>query len=259
MAQKDYVSRGRTGSPRKRNGKKKKNARGVSTPLLLLALVVLAAFAGGLYFLKTHNAADAPPKQTQRQDKKNTLPPRPEKRWTYPDKLENPRDSSLVIPPAASDGSSTPGTSLSNEQRQLLAQMQADMRQPAVALPGTYNQQVTQRDTATTASGNNTSSNNNVSSTVNTAQPATRVTPPPATAAVAQNWMLQCGSFRNAPQAESVKATLALAGISSQVTTRDGWHRVMLGPYNSRDASNAMLPRLQSAGVAGCISIAPKG
>jgi len=51
------------------------------------------------------------------------------------------------------------------------------------------------------------------------------------------NYMLQTGSFRQAREAESLKARLALLGIESHVQNvsigGEDWHRVRAGPYNS--------------------------
>mgnify|MGYP002148257409 CR=1 FL=1 len=64
-------------------------------------------------------------------------------------------------------------------------------------------------------------------------------TPPAADAQAATNatqrYMLQAGSFRAGPDAEEMKAKLALLGLRAGVVavTIDGttWHRVRVGPY----------------------------
>jgi len=65
----------------------------------------------------------------------------------------------------------------------------------------------------------------------------------PATAA-GGSYLIQAGSFRNAEDAEALKARLALLGLTAriQTVTVDGqtWHRIRLGPYETaRDANSA--------------------
>ncbi|MEA9444977.1 SPOR domain-containing protein [Candidatus Fukatsuia symbiotica] len=74
-----------------------------------------------------------------------------------------------------------------------------------------------------------------------------------------QSWLLQCGSFRTVDQAESIRAKLAFDGIESQVTSSDGWNRVLLGPYSSRASIDTMLRRLKDTEVSGCIALSVGG
>ncbi|MBT8149579.1 MAG: SPOR domain-containing protein [Gammaproteobacteria bacterium] len=57
--------------------------------------------------------------------------------------------------------------------------------------------------------------------------------------AVKSSYVIQAGSFKTATQAESRLAELILLGLEptvGEVTNANGerWHRVLLGPYNSR-------------------------
>lgn len=74
-----------------------------------------------------------------------------------------------------------------------------------------------------------------------------------------QKWMVQCGSFRATDQAESVRARLAFEGIESHITTGDGWNRVILGPYSSRETVDKTLARLHGVGMSSCITRAVGG
>lgn len=56
-------------------------------------------------------------------------------------------------------------------------------------------------------------------------------------------YMLQAGSFRNADDADRLRAKLLLEGLTvntSKVTNQNGdiWHRVMVGPFTSRSKLN---------------------
>jgi len=61
-------------------------------------------------------------------------------------------------------------------------------------------------------------------------------TPSPTSDAKQESYVLQVGSFRNAADAEQMKAKLALLGsvASVQTVTVNGetWHRVRIGPFN---------------------------
>ncbi|MBO1519697.1 SPOR domain-containing protein [Oceanisphaera pacifica] len=49
-------------------------------------------------------------------------------------------------------------------------------------------------------------------------------------------YLMQCGSFRSAAQAEQLKAKIAFQGLVAQIRNKNGsaWHRVILGPYDSK-------------------------
>lgn len=70
--------------------------------------------------------------------------------------------------------------------------------------------------------------------------------------------MVQCGSFKNLEQAESIKANLAFAGLESRISSTDDWHRVVLGPYN-KETAEKIRDRAKSVGVSGCILRTSKG
>ncbi|CAQ86336.1 MULTISPECIES: cell division protein FtsN [Photorhabdus] len=258
MAQRDYVSRGRSNTRRKNTDKKKYQTQGLPKTTLAVAIALVVIFIGGLYFIthnKQENVPDARPKHPQQN---HGLPPKPEERWRYIKELENrpvgietPRDPS-------SSGQINSQTQLTAEQRQLLEQMQADMQQPATSLPEVpYNGVQVPRSQVIIKPPAETQQQpleTKPQQQVQTAQPQI---PPAETskskpAETAQRMILQCGSFRNMDQAESVRASLAFTGIESQITTGGGWHRVVLGPY-SKSTAEKMQERLKGAGVSGCI------
>jgi len=137
VAQKDYVGRGRsTGTRRKKSpsrGKKSKGGSGISKLMIVLAVAVLVTFAGGLWFLAHHKKEDVPV-ITDHKANGNGLPPKPEERWKYIKELEN-RQVTVPTPIEPSSGGEVKSqTQLTDEQRQLLEQMQADMRQQPTQL-----------------------------------------------------------------------------------------------------------------------------
>ncbi|UAA39183.1 SPOR domain-containing protein [Paraneptunicella aestuarii] len=71
-----------------------------------------------------------------------------------------------------------------------------------------------------------------------------------------KTYVMQCGSFRTVAQAEEMRAKIAFQGLESQVKTSDGqngkWHRVVLGPYDSKRNAERDRHKLQRAGMTTC-------
>ncbi|WP_034918516.1 cell division protein FtsN [Erwinia sp. 9145] len=137
MAQKDYVGRGRsTGTRRKKTNsrsKKRSGGSGVSKIMVVLAVAVLVTFVGGLWFI-AHHKKEETPVIPDHKAVGNGLPPKPEERWRYIKELEN-RQITVPTPTEPSAGGEVHSqTQLTDEQRQLLEQMQADMRQQPTQL-----------------------------------------------------------------------------------------------------------------------------
>lgn len=71
----------------------------------------------------------------------------------------------------------------------------------------------------------------------------------------AREWFfLQAGAFQNAPDADNLKARLALMGMEASVQTttvpeKGVWHRVRVGPYSTVDDLNRARETLKQNGV----------
>ena len=65
-------------------------------------------------------------------------------------------------------------------------------------------------------------------------------------------YQMQCGSFRNKSDAESLKATIAFQGLESTVKKTGNWHRVILGPYDRKRLAEKQRHILQRAKINGC-------
>lgn len=113
--------------------KAKKSAYAVSPAMVAIAAAVLVTFIGGLYFITHHKKEESETLQSQKVTG-NGLPPKPEERWRYIKELES-RQPGVRAPtePSAGGEVKTP-EQLTPEQRQLLEQMQADMRQQPTQL-----------------------------------------------------------------------------------------------------------------------------
>ncbi len=248
--------------------------------MVALAVAVLVTFVGGLYFI-THNKSEeeAPLLPAHTAHPGNGLPPKPEERWRYIKELEN-RQIGVQSPTEPTAGGEVKSqTELTPEQRQLLEQMQADMRQQPTQLSEVpYNDPA--QSTHTTSTSRMPVTNSLPRQQPVQPQPPKAVPraqtqaqqPAPVTAVQpkaekpkekekekAQRWMVQCGSFRTGDQAESVRAQLAFEGIESRITANGGWNRVVLGPYSTRAAADKSLQRLRGVGMSGCIPLAAGG
>ena len=94
------------------------------------------------------------------------------------------------------------------------------------------------------------------------AAPVTKETEAPKQTAEKKDerrWMVQCGSFKGAEQAETVRAQLAFEGFDSRITTNNGWNRVVIGPVKGKENADGTLSRLKVAGHTNCIRLASGG
>lgn len=283
--------------------------------MVAIAAAVVVAFIGGLYFITHHKKEESESLQS-RQITGNGLPPKPEERWRYIKELESRQPGVRAPTEPSAGGEVINPNQLTDEQRQLLAQMQADMRQqptqltevpwneqtPAqrqqtlqrqrLAQQQVQQQQWTQtqpvqqpqtraaqpvqqpRQTQTQQPPKSTAANSayqdllQTPAHTTTSQPKTQAaapvaretTPPKATEKKDERrWMVQCGSFKGAEQAETVRAQLAFEGFDSKITTNNGWNRVVIGPVKGKDNADGTITRLKMAGHANCIRLATGG
>jgi cell division protein FtsN len=258
--------------------------------MVAIAAAVLVAFIGGLYFITHHKKEEAEAMQN-RQAAGNGLPPKPEERWRYIKELESRQPGVRAPTEPTAGGEVMKPEQLTDEQRQLLAQMQADMRQQPTQLTEVpWNEQTPaqrqqtlqrqrlaqQQQQAQQQQPKQTASNQQpyqdllqTPAHTNTTQPRTQAAAPVARVEEApkttaekkddRSWMIQCGSFKGAEQAETVRAQLAFEGFASHITTNNGWNRVVIGPLKGKESANEMITRLKMAGHANCIRLAARG
>ncbi|MEB6381383.1 cell division protein FtsN [Leclercia adecarboxylata] len=329
MAQRDYVRRGQPAPSRRKKSSSRKPQRSmpaVSPAMVAIAAAVLVAFIGGLWFITHHKKEEAEALQGNKVVG-NGLPPKPEERWRYIKELESRQPGVRAPTEPSAGGEVMDPNQLTNEQRQLLAQMQADMRQQPTQLnevpwneqtaaqrqqtlqrqrqaqqqiqqqqqqqwtqtqpvqqqkaqprvteqpyqqPRTAQTQPAQQPKTQPAKQNsNTQPYQDLLQTPahTTAQqpkaaPVTKETEAPKQTAEKKDerrWMVQCGSFKGAEQAETVRAQLAFEGFDSRITTNNGWNRVVIGPVKGKDNADGTISRLKMAGHANCIRLASGG
>ena len=75
-----------------------------------------------------------------------------------------------------------------------------------------------------------------------------------STPAAKETFFLQTGSFQNAPEADNLKARLALLGVEASIQTRTlpekgVWHRVRVGPYADMEELNRVRGVLTQNGI----------
>jgi cell division protein FtsN len=101
--------------------------------MVAIAAAVLVTFIGALYFI-THHKKEESEVLPGHKVTGNGLPPKPEERWRYIKELEN-RQPGVRSPTEPTAGGEVQNKDqLTGEQRQLLEQMQADMRQQPTQL-----------------------------------------------------------------------------------------------------------------------------
>ena len=101
--------------------------------MVAIAAAVLVTFIGGLYFITHHKKEESETLQNQKVTG-NGIPPKPEERWRYIKELESRQPGVRAPTEPSAGGEVLNADQLTNEQRQLLAQMQADMRQQPTQL-----------------------------------------------------------------------------------------------------------------------------
>jgi cell division protein FtsN len=69
-------------------------------------------------------------------------------------------------------------------------------------------------------------------------------------------YKMQCASFRNKDDAESLKARIAFTGLSSQVQKVKGssgfWYKVVLGPFERKRQAEKARHKLKNNNINGC-------
>ncbi|MGK3226323.1 cell division protein FtsN [Enterobacter soli] len=341
MAQRDYVRRGQPAPSRRKKSSSRNKQRSlpaVSPAMVAIAAAVVVAFIGGLYFITHHKKEDAEALQGNKVAG-NGLPPKPEERWRYIKELESRQPGVRAPTEPSAGGEVVNANQLTDEQRQLLAQMQADMRQQPTQLnevpwneqtpaqrqqtlqrqrqaqllsqqqqqqqqpqqqwtqtqpvqqPRTqprvteqpYQQPQQQTRTAQTQpvqapkaqtqkQATQTQAYQDLLQTpahttaqqpkTQQAAPVTKETEAPKQTAEKKDerrWMVQCGSFKGAEQAETVRAQLAFEGFDSRITTNNGWNRVVIGPVKGKENADGTISRLKVAGHTNCIRLASGG
>lgn len=74
----------------------------------------------------------------------------------------------------------------------------------------------------------------------------------PKASAINKIYIMQCGAFKNKDDAEKMKAELAFVGFQANILTKGSWHRVRLGPYDSKRKAESDRHNLQDNNFLNC-------
>ena len=251
--------------------------------MVAIAAAVLVTFIGGLYFITHHKKEESETLQSQKVTG-NGLPPKPEERWRYIKELEQMQADMRQQPTQLVE---VPWNEQTPEQRQQTLQRQRQAQQLAeqqrLAQQSRTTEQSWQQQTRTSQAAPvqaqprqskpassqqpyqdllQTPAHTTAQSKPQQAAPVARAADAPKPTAEKKDerrWMVQCGSFRGAEQAETVRAQLAFEGFDSKITTNNGWNRVVIGPVKGKENADSTLNRLKMAGHTNCIRLAAGG
>lgn len=272
MAQRDYAAR--SGAK-----KKKKQRKSNKSVLFMFAIMIVAAFAFGLYLLKEKASENVvqPQETVEKTQPKSVLPNRPEEVWSYIKALET-----RTVPIDDNPKSLDKNMRLTEEQRKILAAMEEEQKQAELAkTKAAEAQQAAQAATqqpvqaATTqatqqpqaqskpqpqvveAKKATTSKEEKKAEQTVKAEPQKKTEPAQQTAtnnSGERKYGLQCGAFKNKAQAEGLQARLSLLGLPVRVNESADWNRVVVGPAGDRNAAVKMQEKAKS--VINCVVIA---
>lgn len=283
MAQRDYAARG---------GSRKKKSNGMSKSLLfMVAAVVVAGFAFGLYMLKEKSpeVAEIQGEVQEKAKPKSQLPSRPEETWSYIKELESrtvPTDNSALAKSAQ----------LNEKQKEELRRLEEAEKK--AALEKALKAEEAAKAAAESSVAKNESAlknDNKVSEALPTASEdaalvakaaeqrkkaelakqeaakkaealkaaesakvaeATKATETSKTEAKSSSvgkFGLQCGAFNDRAKAEALQAKLAMAGLNARITESGKWNRVLVGPIGDRPTTANV--QKQAASITSCVII----
>lgn len=166
-------SRKRAAARPKKGAVRNQPSRSVSLPRVILTLLVVVGFAGGLTMLKKKSNAGETPLAIQQQQAQDALPELPKEEWSYIEELEN-KKVEVVVPERAES----------------------------------------------------------------------------------HPRLIQCASFRNQEDADSMRARIAFMGLEADVRATQGqtgmWYRVILGPIENQRAAQRIVHQLSRGGIHRC-------
>lgn len=184
--------------------------------MVAIAAAALVAFIGGLYFI-THHKKEESETLPGHKVAGNGLPPKPEERWRYIKELESRQPGVLKPTEPSAGGEIMNPDQLTNEQRQLLDQMQADMRQQPTQLSEVpWNEQTPAQRQQTLQRQRQLQQQQQMQQWNNTAQQPTRTAPRTETSRVETR---QAPAYQQ-PQTRTVQTQQPARSTQTQTQTR---------------------------------------
>nr|WP_237397832.1 MULTISPECIES: SPOR domain-containing protein [unclassified Gilliamella] len=142
-----------------------------------------------------------------------------------------------------------------NAPKKSVAQQKAKTQPPVITLPEQPQERWTYLKELETPNVNYGSTSNSIAkerqqildSFVNNARATTSSSQPTIT-----KWLLQCGAFKDKSNADTLKAKLAMTGISGNISSGQ-LYKVTVGPYESKEEASKVLNSLNSNGINSCV------
>lgn len=259
MAHRDFAAR--------RGANNKKNKGSNKNLLIGIALAVVFAFGGGLYFLKSktdEKAIQPVVVQPEKTAPKSVLPNRPEEVWSYIKALET-----RTVPVDDKPASVEKNMRLTEEQRQVLMQMEKEQKaaEDARKLAEQRQNEASKAEIQTTTKieppkpldTTKKTDSVKVETVKKSDQTKIETTKKVETAKATEaqsngkKFGLQCGAFKNRAQAENLQGRLAMAGLNAQITVNAEWNRVRVSGFPTRDLAAQAQSKAKS--VADCVVI----
>lgn len=195
--------------------------------MVAIAAAALVAFIGGLYFI-THHKKEESETLPGHKVAGNGLPPKPEERWRYIKELESRQPGVLKPTEPSAGGEIMNPDQLTNEQRQLLDQMQADMRQQPTQLSEVpWNEQTPAQRQQTLQRQRQLQQQQQMQQWNNTAQQPTRTAPRTETPRVETR---QAPAYQQ-PQTRTVQTQQPARSTQTQTQTQTRQPQTSNAPY----------------------------
>ncbi|OCG19461.1 hypothetical protein A9G28_02910 [Gilliamella sp. Fer1-1] len=197
---------------RKKSQPKKNKQKNKPNLMMFLAIIIIILFSAILYLIANNS-----PKKAIERPKAKTQPPV----MTLPEQPQE-RWTYLKELEAPNASSGLASSSIANERQKILDSFINNARIATPSSPGNTIQNQTSNVASQTAP------------TIN------------------NKWLLQCGAFKDKSNADTLKAKLAMTGISSNISSGQ-LYRVTVGPYTSKKEANSVLNSLNNNGINNCV------
>lgn len=212
--------------------------------LITIALLLIAAFAVGLYMLMQKAPTPEAEKVVKQTKPKSVLPSRPEEVWSYIQALET-----RTIPVDDKALNSDKSLKLTEEQRKILQVMAEEQKQAEQAA-----KQVSFAKESSSAKTDIIKQTSVETKPVPVESKSIEKTVVKVAEVTGQKkYGLQCGAFKNQSQAESLKSRLSTLGLNARVNSSADWHRVVVGPIGDR--ANTVKAQEKAKSIISCVVI----
>ncbi|MDO4430439.1 MAG: cell division protein FtsN [Lonepinella koalarum] len=275
MAQRDYA--GKKGHSKKKKG-------GNKNILLFIALLLIAAFAFGLFWLKQKSVEIAPMIETKSTETrpKSQLPSRPEETWSYIKELESrtvigdnsqaaldkmakltdkqkeelkrlqETEQKSALEKAKKAEESIPQPTMQTREETSMApavkddaQLKAEQEQKLAEQKKLEEQRKKEEERKKIeAKKAEDAKLASAKKAENTPSEANKTT---------GKFGLQCGAFNDRGKAENLQGRLAMAGLNAKIVQSGNWNRVLIGPIGDRTAT--ISAQQQANSIINCVII----